>query len=426
MGSKRLKAIAVRASQGARVAVADKEALRAVQREFLQTIKTSRFLAKLAAAGTAGDTSFLLSLGDSPVGNWAATGTAALPTAANLDGPRMDVYKLRRYGCHACPVRCGGLVRVARGPFAVREECHRPEYETMAALGTNLRNDNLESVIKANDICNRFGLDTISVGGTIAFAIDCYQNGLIDKGDTGGLELRWGDAKTIVTLTGQMARREGFGAILADGSKAAAERIGRGSERYAVHVGGRELPLHDPRFGPARGMFYMADATPANHCGPQGMNMLDHGIPLGDDSLLQTDSASVYADYDTKGDLYARGGAYWQLLSSAGLCSLFSTFDRLPVVELLRPVTGWDLDWSEALAIGRRILTWRQAFNVREGLSPTDFMLPSRFDEPLPVGPAAGQRVPFALLREKYYEAMGWDPVTGQPLPQTLAALGIE
>ena len=112
-------------------------------------------------------------------------------------------------------------------------------------------------------------------------------------------------------------------------------------------------------------------------------------------------------------------------MSSAGLCSLYSTFDRLPVIELLRPVTGWDMDWSEGLTTGRRILTWRQAFNAREGLTPDDFRLPKRFDEPLATGPAAGHHVPFALLREKYYEAMGWDPNTGTPLAQTLADLQI-
>ena len=425
MGSKKLKAIAVRAAKGARIRVADHDGLRAVQREYLQVIKASRFLTQLSRAGTAADTSFLLSLGDSPVGNWTETGSAALPTGAKLDGANLDAYKLERYGCNACPVRCGGLVQVKEGPFATVGESHRPEYETMGALGNNLRNDNIEAVIRANDICNRFGIDTISVGGAIAFAIDCYQNGVIDSSDTGGLVLDWGDAPVMVELAGQIARGEGFGAVLGDGSKVAAERIGRGSEQYAVHVGGRELPLHDPRFGPARGMFYMADATPANHCGPQGMGILDHGNALGADPRLQSDSTGVFGGYDSKGDIYARGGSYWQLLSSSGLCSLFSTFDRIPVVELLRPVTGWDVDWDEGLTIGKRILTWRQAFNVREGLSPADYQLPRRFNEPLGVGPATGHLIPFGVLRDRYYEALGWDPVSGRPSPETLAALGI-
>ena len=425
MGSKKLKAFAVRAMKGTRIDVADREALRSVQKEYLKVIKASRFLSQLSAGGTAADTSFLLSLGDSPVGNWTETGADALPTGSNLDGANLNPYQFKGYGCSACPVRCGGLVRVQDGPFATTDESHRPEYETMGAFGNNLRNDNIESVIRANDICNRAGIDTISVGGAVSFAFDCYDHGLIDSGDTGGLELRWGDARAIVDLVGLVARGEGFGAVLGDGCRLAAERIGRGSEALAVHVGGRELPLHDPRFGPARGMFYMADATPANHCGPQGMGMLDHGRPLGPHPLLQSDSAGVYDRYQSKGEIYARGSAYWQLLSSAGLCSLFSTFDQVPVIDLVRPVTGWDIDWEEGLTLGRRILTWRQSFNNREGLSPSDYQLPERFHEPLGVGPAAGRQIPFNALRENYYEALGWNPVTGRPSPETLASLGI-
>lgn len=425
MGAKKLKAIAVRAEKTARLKVADPHGLRTVQRQYLSVIKASRFLTQLSTGGTAADASFLLSLGDSPVRNWTDTGKDALPTGSKLDGEAINSYQLRRYGCSACPVRCGGLVRVSDGPFATVGETHRPEYETVGALGNNLCNDDIEAVIHVNDICNRAGIDTISLGGSIAFALDCYENGVIDSTDTGGLELHWGDAKTIVTLAGQIARGEGFGAVLRDGSRLAAERIGRGSERYAVHVGGRELPLHDPRFGPARGMFYIADATPANHCGPQGMGILDHGRPLGTDPALQSDSTGVYGRYDEKGDIYARGGSYWQLLSSAGLCSLYSTFDQVPVVELIRAVTGWEIDWEEGLTIGRRILTWRQAFNAREGLTPADYQLPPRFQEPLGVGPAAGHRVPFDVLRDNYYRAMGWDPSTGRPAPETLAALGI-
>ena len=141
--------------------------------------------------------------------------------------------------------------------------------------------------------------------------------------------------------------------------------------------------------------------------------------------MLQSQSAQVFGDYDNKGQIYARGASYWQLMSSAGLCSLYSQFDAPPVVELLRPVTGWDMDWEEGLRAGRRILTLRQAFNIREGLGPDDFRLPKRFEEPLSSGPAAGNDVPFERMREDYFSAMGWDPKTGVPLPETLAELGL-
>jgi aldehyde:ferredoxin oxidoreductase len=426
MGSKMLKAIAVRARKSARIGVADVAGLRAIQREYGRALKESPFHKGLTAAGTGGGTSFLLSIGDCPAHNWVDTGSDSLPSCDNLDGAKMDVFKLRAYGCSTCPIRCGALVRVDEGPFANDDEVHRPEYETLAAFGPLCGNDNVQSVIRANEICNRYGLDTIGVGGAIGFAIECYENGLIGAPETGGLELNWGNSAAVVALTLQMGAREGFGAVLADGSKLASERIGRGSERYAMHVAGRALPYHDPRMAPSNGTFYIADAQPANHMGPQGMAVLEQGAPLGSDPLLQPGSGELFGDYDKKGDAYARGAAYYQLLSSAGLCALYATFYTPPVVELLRPVTGWDMDWSEGLRAGKRILTLRQAFNAREGLDPTGFRLPKRFEAPLRAGPHAGHDIPFSTLREKYYEAMGWDPGTGRPAPQTLAEFEID
>jgi aldehyde:ferredoxin oxidoreductase len=339
----------------------------------------------------------------------------------------MDVYKLKPYGCSTCPVRCGALVQVKEGPFATRGELHRPEYETLAALGPMCRNDNVEAVMRANELCNRYGLDTMGAGGAVAFAMECYENGLIDEKETGGLRLNWGDAQALVALVELMGKGEGFGAVLADGAKYAAEQIGRGSEQYAMHVGGRAVPYHDPRMAPSSGTFYIADAQPAQHMGPQGAAVLEQGAPLGSDPLLQAgDSGELFGDYQKKGEIYARGAAYYYLLAASGLCGLYGQFYTPPVVELLRPVTGWDMDWREGLEIGRRVLTLRQAFNAREGIRPDDFRLPKRFETPLSVGPAAGQKVPWESLRAHYFEAMGWDSQTGRPSPETLASLGIE
>lgn len=426
MGSKRLKAVAVRAARGVHIAVADPAGLKAVQKGYADDLKRSPFHQGLTAAGTGGGTSALVALGDCPVDNWATTGIDALPTSGNLDGAKMDAYKLKSYGCHACPVRCGALVRVDQGPFATQGELHRPEYETLAAFGPLCHNDNVEAVMRANEICNRFGLDTMGVGAAVAFAMECYDKGLIHASDTDGLDLRWGDAEALVALVEAMAGRRGFGALLADGSKAAAEALGRGTEEYAMHVAGRAIPYHDPRMAPSSGTFYISDAQPAQHMGPQGMAVLEQGAPLGADPLLQPgDPGDLFGDYHKKGDLYARGAAYMQLLSSAGLCALYGQFYSPPLVELIRPVTGWDMDWREGLEAGRRILTVRQAFNHREGVRPDDFRLPKRFEVPLAVGPAAGRTVSPEALRRQYFEAMGWDAGTGRPRPETLTALDI-
>lgn len=425
MGAKKLKALAVRAAKGSRIPVADAAALKEVHKKYAEDVKNNQFHQGLKAAGTGGSTSFLLSIGDSPAANWSTTGTDSFPTVANLDSANMDKYKLKAYSCATCSIRCGAIIKVDEGPFATEDEMHRPEYETLAAYGSMLKNDNVEAVIKANEICNRVGIDTISAGGTVAFAMECYEKGLITSADTGGLELTWGNAEALVELTRQMAHREGFGALLADGTKKAAEQIGKGSEEYAMNVGGRELPYHDPRMAPAYGTHYIADSQPASHMGFQGGNALEQGTALGPDPILQSDASELLGEWEKKGDYYARGGAYYQLLSSAGLCNLYSHFYFPPVVELMAPITGWDMDWEEGLETGRRILTMRQLFNVRQGVKPDDFRLPKRFQDSLAAGPMAGTSIPFEDLKGYYYEAMGWEPETGEPKADTLAALGL-
>ncbi len=427
MGSKKLKAIAVRGTKGNRIPVADKEGLKAVQKGYGEALKNSPFHQGLTALGTGAATSFLLSIGDCPSDNWAHTGSDSLPACGNLDTANMEPYKLKAYGCSGCPVRCGAIIQVKEGPFASQDELHRPEYESVAALGTMCRNDNAEAVIRANEICNRYGIDTMGVGNSIAFAMECYEHGIITKKDTGGLDLTWGNAEAVVALTQQIVKREGLGALLADGSKTAAEKIGKGSEQYAMHVAGRAIPYHDPRMAPSQGTFYISDAQPAQHMGPQAMGLLEQGAPLGSDPLLQPGTpGEFYGDYDKKGDIYLRGASFVQLLSSAGLCALYAQFYTPPVVELLKPVTGWDIDWKEGLETAQRILTLRQAFNVREGVTPDAFQLPKRFEQPLPVGPATGTVIPFTTVRETYFKAMGWDPKTGKPLAATLKKLGLD
>jgi len=426
MGSKKLKAIAVRGEKQAKIVPAEPENLKTIQKEYVKDLMDSPIHQGLAVAGTGGATSFLLSIGDCPTKNWNTTGLDSMLGYEKLDATNMDRYKLRGYGCHACPIRCGAIIEVKEGPFATREEMHRPEYETLAAIGTLCLNDDLEAVIKANEICNIFGIDTIALGGVVAFAIECYESGLINSKDTGGIELTWGNGEAIVALTEKIARQEGIGAVLANGVREAAECIGKGAEEFAMHVGGYRMPFHDPRLSPSTGTYYIADAQPACHMGPQGMGLLEQGVPLGSDPLLQPEELQLFGDYDRKGNMYATGSAYYQLLSSSGLCALYAIGFAPPVVELLNPVTGWRLDWKEGLRIGKRILTLRQSFNAREGVVPDTFHLPKRFEQPLGVGPGAGQKVDHETLKKGYFEAMGWDEKTGKPEPQTMIDLGLD
>jgi aldehyde:ferredoxin oxidoreductase len=425
MGSKRLKAVAVKGGFQ-KVTIGNPEKLKVVREQFMNDIKSSGFKKGLTEYGTGGRVGFLVSIGDSQVKNYQLAGIDSMPTANKLDSPNMDKYKIDSYGCYACPVRCGAIIENKEGPYAIPAEMHRPEYETLAAFGNSLCNDNIEAVIKANDICNRSGIDTISVGGTIAFAMECYQKGLITLKET-GLDLTWGNADSIVKITEMMAKREGFGEVLADGVNKAIEKIGKASEPFAMAVRGRTLPYHDPRNAPARGSIYIMDANPANHTISAASSTLEAGGSLGVDPALQTVKTQAYGEYDKKGSAYSIGMEFNKLLDSAGLCSLyFLNSPAPPLAELIAGVTGWDFSWAEALKSARRILTLRQAFNAREGITPDQFEMPERLKQPHTVGPTLGVKIDFEAARDSYFRAMGWDPKSGKPYKQTLVELGLE
>jgi len=410
LGAKRLKAFAV--SGGVRrIKAEDPPQFKQAVRKFLTIIKNNEYAKGLAASGTGKDISLLVSMGNTPLKNWQLSGIESLPGISNLDGGNMDKYKVGNFGCYACPVSCGAIISQKEGPFAIKDRMHRPEYQTLAALGGMLMNDNLEAVIKANDICNRYGIDTMGVGGTIAMAMECYENGLIGKEDTDGIELTWGNAEAIVAMVEKVAKREGFGEALADGTQKAAERIGKGAEQFAVAVRGKSLAYHDPRMSPALGTANIADANPAHHMDSQITGMLADGAPIGDDPELKVSRDNPYASY-------AIGSAYHQLLNASGLCSLFTIATTPPpIAELIAGAGGWDFGWKEAIATGRRILTLRQAFNAREGLTPDQFELPKRITKTT--------KVDYNTLRNGYFTEMKWDTRTGKPSAGVLRELGL-
>jgi aldehyde:ferredoxin oxidoreductase len=323
----------------------------------------------------------------------------------------MDKYKVGKFGCYACPISCGAIISQKEGPFAIKDRMHRPEYQTLAALGGMLMNDDLESVIKANDICNRYGIDTMGVGGTIAMAMECYENGLIGKEDTGGIELTWGNAEAIVEMVEKIALREGFGEVLADGTQKAAQRIGKGAEQYAVSIRGKSLAYHDPRLSPALGTANIADANPAHHMDSQITGMMHDGAPIGSDPALKASKENPFASY-------AIGSAYHQLLNASGLCSLYTVATTPPpIADLLAGAAAWDFGWQEAMKTGRRILTLRQAFNAREGLTPDQFELPKRI--------TTTTKFDYQTLRNGYFTEMKWDTRTGKPAKEALEELGL-
>ena len=424
MGSKRLKAVAVRGK--GKVAVADSERVKQLRKDFIEKMKDIPFIADLVVHGTCGMTNNLIAGGASPIKNWLLAGTQAFPTADKIgNGDNVIKYQSKRYGCANCPIACGGITSVSEGKYAV-SETHKPEYETIAAFGNMCLNDDLTSIFKANDMCNRSGLDTISAGSVIAFAMECYEHGIINKADTDGLELTWGNVEAIVAMLEKIIYREGFGDVLADGVKVAAQRIGKGAEQFAMHVGGQEPGLHNALFLPGRGTGFVADPTPGRHTTGGPFTKVDTNGTIAPYPELQFSGFEKY-QYKGKGQTAATATNYWQVGASSGICLMAFMSGVFPLLEFINGVTGWDVSVSEALKTGARIQTMRQLFNVRESIRPSDYALPNRLVgiPPKSQGPLKGITIDIDTLAGEYRKAMGWDPDTGKPTESCLSNLGL-
>lgn len=426
MGSKRLKAVAVRGTIS--VPIANIEQFDKLRRESISYIgKTEHpFSPMLKNWGTCSFTSFLIGIGETPIKNWQLYGAEAFPNHGKLDGGEVTKYEIRRCACESCPVACHGYSRVETGPYAIAETIVKPEYEALAMFGSSSMNDDVEAVMKANHLCNIYGLDCISTGNSIAFAMECYDRGLITKADTDGIDLTWGNAEAIVAMVEKIAKRDGFGAVLADGSARAAERIGKGAEKYAMHIGGQDMPAHDPRASVCYGWGYLCDPTPARHTVSMEMFSLEAGVPYSPYDELQFPKFDKF-DYKANAPIYVAFNAFHYWLCACGQCAfMFWPHDKYPIAELISAITGWDFTAAEGLKVGRRINTLRQAFNIREGVKTGEWRLPERYVGAPDTGPLAGRDFDWKAMKEGGYAALGWDATTGKPLDSTLQELGLK
>jgi aldehyde:ferredoxin oxidoreductase len=426
MGAKRLKAVAVRGTGKARIA--DPDALAELRKAFIKEMRDmGGFAQMLMEHGTCGITRGGVTAGFTPVKNWQQTGEQSFPNLEKIaDADAIIAYQSRKYGCANCPIACGGIFNVTGGKYPVGET-HKPEYETIGAFGTMCMCDDFESIIKLNEMCNRSGLDTISAGTALAFAMECFENGIINESDTDGITLTWGNAEAMIAMIDKMIAREGFGDILADGVKIAADRIGSGAVEFAMHVGGQEPGLHNALFLPSRGTGFVCDPTPGRHTAAP-MARIDGGpgqfAPYPELKIAQFEK---YA-YTGKGPVSATASSYLQVGSSAGVCLMpMMFFGNYPLVDFFNAVTGWDLDVRQVLSTGARIQTLRHCFNLREGIVPAEVKLPKRMlgQPPHKEGPVAGVSVDVDSLAREYRQAMGWDPDSGQPEESTLERLGL-
>jgi len=423
MGSKLLKAIAVRGEHT--VPVADSAGIQRLRQKFIKDVKetTIPFINTLKTVGTQGSTHAFITTGATPIKNWSLIGIDALAKAMPSYEPyesKLSEYKAKRTACATCPIGCRGTLESAE----LGGEYSRPEYETIASFGPMCLNDDIISVIKANDICNRYGIDTISAGSAIAFAIECYENGVISTRDTDGIELTWGNSSAIIAMLDKMVRREGFGDVLADGASRAAEKIGHRAKEYVIDVGGQEVGFHDPRQFPSRGTGYICDPTPGRHTTFLAAKLFESGGLPGPYPELWG-SETELRDYEHKSLIYNALTKYEQVATSAGICKFIFWQETWPLIEFIAAATGWDFSLDEMLVTGERIQTMRQLFNIREGLEPNEFQLPKKLSQPATTGPHKDISVDFDTLRQQYYKAMGWNPETGYPVKSRLEELGI-
>jgi aldehyde:ferredoxin oxidoreductase len=347
-------------------------------------------------------------------------------SAAKNSDENVLKYQNRKYACQSCPLACGGIVDIKKGRYQGTKG-HKPEYETLGAFGGLLLHDDLDAIIEVNEMCNRAGIDTISAGAAVAFAIECFGNGILDESATGGLKLGWGKSHEIVRLTEMIIQRDGIGDILADGVRKAAQRIGRGAEQFAMHAGGQELPMHDPRLDPGFAIAYQCEPTPGRHSISSYLYTGLFGVKKQFPRAAQM-MKSAKGKQAKKIQGYTAGSYYMQLVNCAGLCFFGAITSTLPVVDYLNAVTGWDLPADEYLKTGERILSLRKAFNMREGIRPEDHRLSERAlgKTPLTAGPLKGARVDMDHLMQEFFDTVGWDIATGGPTPQKMQELGID
>jgi len=429
MGSKKLKAIAVRGT--GKVPVANPEKLQEMSKNVLTECMTDKSLVYFSNYGQAGFVDSMQEMGMLPTKNF-QKGTFEGFQA--ISGKTMTETILKRKGtCSQCPVACKREVEVSEGPYApVNPDYGGPEYENVASLGSLLLISDLKAVSRENQLCNAYGLDTISTGVIIAWIMECYERGIVSKEEIDGVDAKWGNIKAALEFIVKIANREGVGDLLAEGIKRSSEKIGRGSERYAMEVKGLEIPMHEPRAKKGLGLAYATSIRGACH-----MQAFHDPDVERNDVAPEIGISRALDRHDTsrnKVEMIKRSQDWVAVTNSLCLCTSpgwvgFNYTRPAFIAEVLNATTGSDFKVDDLMIIGERANNLCRCFNSREGMTRKDDYLPPRFtEESLPDGPSQGQsisRKELADMLDSYYELRGWDEETGNPAKNKLEQLGL-
>lgn len=427
LGSKNLKAVAVRGAK--RMESAEPEKVKEIAHWHNARIKTHPPSVGMTRFGTPGLVKGLNAAGILPTRNF-REGVFEGADKLNADAYASILHSSGT--CWSCAVKCKRRVALDDAKYPLNPKWGGPEYETIAAFGSMIGNDNLPAVARGNQLCNLYGMDTITMGNLTAFVMECFENGILTEKDTGGRKLNFGDPDAVLWLIEEVVHRRGIGDILAEGVKTASERIGRGSEQFAFTIKGNDLPLHDGRGKTGVAMGYALSSTGADHVEtPHDVNFQGdsvaklHALGLLDPvEPLETDSAKVR--------FFALGQKAWGINNLLSICNFTSvpihamTFHNL--VEAFRAVTGWDTSLYEIMLAVERSMVMSRIFNLREGLGPEDDRVIRRWHEEMPGGPIQGKKIDGQEFRRAvglFYELSGWDQ-RGRPTFGKLVELNLE
>jgi len=425
MGSKKLKAVAVRGTTS--LEVADRKRIVEVAKWLGENYEEKAGWA--VEMGTPAGVVGLESLGALPTRNFQ---DFRFENAAQIGGQRMHETILKeRDSCMVCPITCKQVVEHQdhEGRYNIDPVYGGPEYETLASLGSNCYVDDLLAVAKANERCAAYGLDTISTGGTIAFVMECVERGLLTTADTGGFLPQWGDPEALLQAIDLIARREGFGDKIANGVARLAAQIGKGAEEFAMHARGLEVAMHEPRFKPGMLIGFATSPLGGDHI--TSVQDSDYAHPGNNvDRVNAVYKVEPLERYDLGEEklhlIYYETN--WHHFLDCGVMCYFHPYRYEHMAEALSGATGVEYSIYDVLTVGERANTLGRLFNYREGFTQADDKVPHRFMKAFKEGPIAGKALSpemFERLLRRYYELMGWDRETGYPLPERLETLGL-